>query len=314
MQINRRWVLELSGYALTGSLLPAGLALAAAEMKTLHLLTSVGKPVISWTTLDVLRPGLQQDLKKEVVLRAVPGHDGLDALHELLQAGAEEPRLFGAATMATQYAWRIIKADVRLEGLTPIAKVTNGFSLTLFAKQGGAPTSWADLAGAPKPLKVSSLQRHTAAYFAVLMMERKGGLAPDVTFRESIGEVIDDVMTGRSPLGVANTSLVASKKDQLQPIVTFGAQRNAMLSQTATFAEATGNPKLAFTESIGVFGAPNLDPALADRLTKAFMAAGSDMSVQGMAEAANIPLAVSGPDTLTETMERNEGVLKRVLE
>ncbi len=30
------------------------------------------------------------------------------------------------------------------------------------------------------------------------------------------------------------------------------------------------------------------------------------MSVQGMAEAANIPLAVSGPEILTETMARNE--------
>ena len=29
-----------------------------------------------------------------------------------------------------------------------------------------------------------------------------------------------------------------------------------------------------------------------------------------MAEAANIPLAVSGPEILTETMARNEGVLK----
>ncbi len=150
MQITRRTMLGVSGYALAGSLLPAGLARAAAEMKTLHLLASVGKPSIAWTTLDVLRPGLQQALKEEVVIQAVTGHDGLDALHEVLQAGAEEPRLFGTGIMSTQYAWRIIKADVRLEGLTPIAKVTNGFSLTLFAKQGGALRSWTDLAGAPR--------------------------------------------------------------------------------------------------------------------------------------------------------------------
>ena len=69
------------------------------------------------------------------------------------------------------------EADVRLESLTPIAKATNGFSLTLFAKRGSPLTSWADLAGAAKPLKLSSLQRQTAAYFAVLMVERKGGLS-----------------------------------------------------------------------------------------------------------------------------------------
>jgi tripartite-type tricarboxylate transporter receptor subunit TctC len=314
MQINRRRVLELSGYALTGSLFSASLARAAEEMKTLHLLASVGKPAIAWTVLDVLRPGLQQALKGPVVVQAVTGHDGLDALHEVQQAGADEPRLFGTGVMSTQYAWRVAKADVRLESLMPIAKVTNGFSLTLFAKQGSALKSWADLASAPKPLKLSSLQRHTAAYFAVLMVERKGGLAPDVVFHDTIGEVIDDVTAGRSPLGVANTTLVATKQDQLQPIITFGAQRNAMLSQTPTFAEVTGDSKLAYTESIGVFASPKLDPALADRLIKAFMVAGNDMSVQGMAEAAHLPLAVSGPEILTETMARNEGVLKRVLE
>ena len=122
MKINRRTVLGVSGYALAGSLMSARLALAAAEMKTLHLLASVGKPSIAWTTLDVLRPGLQQALKGEVVIQAVTGHDGLDALHEVLQAGAEEPRLFGTGIMSTQYAWRIVKADVRLESLTPIAK------------------------------------------------------------------------------------------------------------------------------------------------------------------------------------------------
>ncbi|HEY8015260.1 MAG TPA: hypothetical protein VIE35_05490, partial [Dongiaceae bacterium] len=101
--------------------------------------------------------------------------------------------------------------------------------------------------------------------------------------------------------------------DQLQPIVSFGAARNSMLSQTPTFAEATGNPKLAFTESIGVFASPKLDPALATRLTKAFMVAGNDTDVLGMAEAGNIPLAVNGPEVLAETMKRNEEVLAQVL-
>ena len=80
-------------------------------------------------------PGFQRALKGEVVIQAVTGHDGLDALREVLQAGAEEPRLFGTGVMSTQYAWRVLKADVRLESLTPIAKATNGFSLTLFASK-----------------------------------------------------------------------------------------------------------------------------------------------------------------------------------
>ena len=131
--------------------------------------------------------------------------------------------------------------------------------------------------------------------------------------RITLGEVIDDVTAGRSALGIASTSTVAKHLDQLQPIVSFGAQRNMMLSATPTFAEVTGNAKLAFTESIGAFASPKLDPALAARLTKAFTAAGNDMDVQGTAEAGNIPLAVNGPEVLAETMKRNEEVLKRVL-
>ena len=106
---------------------------------------------------------------------------------------------------------------------------------------------------------------------------------------------------------------MAKHLDELLPIVSFGAQRNMMLSGTPTFAEVTGNPKLAFTESIGVFDSPKLAPDIAARLTQAFLAAGNDVDVLGMAEAGNIPLAVSGPEVLAETMKRNEDVLARVL-
>ncbi len=107
--------------------------------------------------------------------------------------------------------------------------------------------------------------------------------------------------------------MVAKHLDELQPIVGFGAARNMMLSQTPTFAEVMGNAKLAFTESIGVFASPKLAPAIAARLTEAFMVAGNDMDVQGMADAENIPLAVNGPEVLADTMKRNDEVLARVL-
>ena len=312
MNINRRMLLGLSGYALAGGLASVKLA-TAQEMKALHLVTSLGKPSITWATLDLLRPALQQELKGEVVVETIAGHDGLDALHQVPEAVPDEPRLLGTALLATQYAWGVIKAEAHLEDLTPIAKVTNGFSLTLFAKRGGALKNWADIGAAAKPLKVSSLQRHTAAYLALLMAERKGGLAPDVTFRETIGEVIDDVTAGRSALGIANTTLVLMELGELQPIVSFGAQRNALLGGTPTFAEVTGNPKLAFTESIGVLASPKLAPDLAAGLTQAFLAVDQDADVQAQAEAANIPLAVNGPEVLVETMKRNDRVLDRIL-
>ena len=74
-----------------------------------------------------------------------------------------------------------------------------------------------------------------------------------------------------------------------------------------------GNPKLAFTESIGVLGSPKLDPDLAAQLTQAFLAVGQDPDVLGRAEAANIPLALNGPEILTGTMARDSRILDRIL-
>ncbi len=88
---------------------------------------------------------------------------------------------------------------------------------------------------------------------------------------------------------------IAKQLDRLQPIVSFGAQRNVILKTTPTFAEVTGNPKPAFTESVGVFASPKLDPAARRRLTNAFIAAGNDLDVVDRVEAENIPLAINRP-------------------
>jgi len=313
MNIDRRAVLRVAGYGLAASLAPLRLALAAAEIKSLRLIDPLAKPSMAWTALDLVRPAVKRNLGCEVVAQTIPGHDGFDAVHAVLEASGDETRVLGTGVMATQYAATLVKTDVRLEDLMPIAKLTNGFSMTFFAKRGGPLTTWVDLVAAKTPLKLSSLQRQTATYIAVLMAQRKGALSAEAVMRDTLGEVIDDVTAGRSAVGVANTNTVAKHLDELLPIVSFGAQRNMMLSGTPTFAEVTGNAKLAFTESIGVFASPKLAPDIAARLTQAFLAAGNDMDVLGMAEAGNIPLAVSGPEVLADTMKRNQDVLARVL-
>jgi len=313
MKIDRRTLLGLSGYALAASLAPVRLALAAGEIKALRLIEPLGKPSVVWTVYDILRPALQQQLKVEVTAETIPGHDGFDAIHAALEVHEGETRLFGSAVMATQYAETIVKTDIHLADLLPIAKLTNGFSVALFAKQGSPLKTWAELAAATTPLKVSSLQRATAAYLAELMIERKGRLATQVTLRDTIGEVVDDVTAGRSALGIIPTNLITKQLDRLQPIISFGAKRNAILKETPTFAEVTGNPKSSFTESVGVFASPKLAPAAAAALTNAFLAAGNDLDVADRTEAENIPLAINGPEILIETMKRNERVLRRNL-
>ena len=49
------------------------------------------------------------------------------------------------------------------------------------------------------------------------------------------------------------------------------------------------------------------------QIHKAFIAVGEDPDVNDEAEAADLPLAVSGPEVLIETMKRNEGLLKGIL-
>jgi|SRR5215469_17042563 len=226
MELGRRSILGFSACALAMTVAPVGWALAAEDIGSVRLIDPLGKPSITWTVLDLLRSALQQDLKSEVVAQTIAGHDGFDAVRAVLERHAGETRLLGISIMAAQYAARLDKTDVRLEDMTPIAKLTNGFSVTLFGKRGGPLGSWADLVAAKVPLKLSSPERRTAAYLAVLMAQRKGALAAEVTMRDTIGEVIDDVIAGRSALGVASTGTVAGSSTACSPSSASG--RGAM--------------------------------------------------------------------------------------
>src|SRR5262249_24566927 len=138
MKIDRRSVLVLSGGVLAAGILPAIRALAAAEIKSLTLVEPLGQPSVIWTAYSLLQPALQQNLGGEGTIHTVPGHDAFDAIQAAVTAStADAPALFGSAVMATQYVGKIDTAGIRIETLTPIAKLTAGFSVGLFSKRGG---------------------------------------------------------------------------------------------------------------------------------------------------------------------------------
>jgi tripartite-type tricarboxylate transporter receptor subunit TctC len=307
MKLDRRGVLGLSGGALLAGLAPR--LARAQQMQRLRLIEPQGKPSLIWGMFYLLQPGLQQLLNCDVGLQTIPGLNGFEAIHAVLQSGDDDVGLFGAEVMATQYAE---KTDVRLEDMTPIAKLMNGFSVALFTRRGG-PTSWAQLAAAKPPIVLSTQGYTTATYIAAQMMQRKGRLPVQIALRRTVDEVIGDVNAGQSVVGLLPTIIVARNQDQFQPILTFGAEQSDMLNGFPTFAQVTGNPKLAFTESVGVFGSPRLSPDLAARLANAFILAGDNPDVQDQAEADDVPLAVGRPDVLVGTMERNKRVLERIL-
>jgi tripartite-type tricarboxylate transporter receptor subunit TctC len=261
--------------------------------------------------LNILGPVLHRQLKCDVEVETITGRAGFDAIESIRAVEPGRPRLFCGPVMGMQYAEKILQQGTALESLTPIAKLSNGFSVTLFAKRGGRLKAWSDIA-AVSPLKVSTPMKEAPGYLAELMMEHSG-LKTETTVRDGSGPIMDDVLSGRCDVGIANTIVVIKQLDRLQPIVSFGAGRNSDLGQTPSFAEVTGNPKLAFTESIGAFASPKIDPAAAAFLMKALVAAGEDEATVDQAEAADLPLAINGPDVLVGTLKRNEGVLQRIL-
>src|SRR5215469_9606827 len=153
MALHRRRVLGLAGGGLLAGLVPLRRAWAQ-QIQSLRLVEPLGTLSVVWTAFDFVRAGLQQDLKCDVTVETVPGHDGFDAIRAILTPKPGAPALVGSSVMGTQYAEGLLNSDIHIESLQPIVKLTNGFSVALFTKQGGLLKSWADLATV-KPLKVS---------------------------------------------------------------------------------------------------------------------------------------------------------------
>jgi len=295
------------------------LALRRAEAQpaipALELIEPLGEPSVIWTAFDFLRPILERELGVPVTQRTVTGDHNLNAARAVLEGSSEAVRLFGCAVMATQYAGRSPEFGFDLETMTPVAKLSNGFSIAFFARAGAGIASWEDAAAraAEAPLRVSCLPNTTAAFVAMLMAERRAGLAMEATLRATISEVIADVMEGRADAGFVPTALVARDRANLAGLATFGAERNAVLAETPTFGEIAGNRKLSFTESVAAFAAPGTDPATVVALVAAFVAAGQAPEILDTQESALFPVVVNGPDVLVQTLARNNRVLDDIL-
>ena len=314
MNIDRRHYMKMSGSALAATLLVPP-ALSATGIQRLRITEPLGKPSVIWTTLTTLRPALQATLNCGVEIDTITGNDGFAALKAMLGAPSNEVCLFGGAIMATQYIGATAGFDTSIETLTPVAKLSNGFSVAVFAKRGGRFESWADVvkASKEKPVTLRTPQRNTASSIAWLMIERWAPLPFDARKELPFLEIIPEIVDGRIDIGIMPTALVARQPDLLSCLVTFGAGRSAVFPNTPTFAEITGNRKLSFTESVGVLGAPSLAADVAATLTHAFITAGKDPDTMGNADLADFPLVVNDADILRETMERNRGVLKLLL-
>jgi tripartite-type tricarboxylate transporter receptor subunit TctC len=102
--------------------------------------------------------------------------------------------------------------------------------------------------------------------------------------------------------------------NSLVPIITSGAARSPDFPDTPTISEVTNDGRLDFTTSISAFASTAMNDAVAERLTRAFLAAGRASEAVNAATRMNFPLEVGGPEVVKETLERDFRVGRRYRE
>jgi len=96
-------------------------------------------------------------------------------------------------------------------------------------------------------------------------------------------------------------------------LLTSGARRHPLLPETPTLAEITGQPRQAFTMSVGLFGPPGLSAETVAALGAAFAAAGKDEQARAQAWRMALPLAVEDAQVLKEAMARTRRVARELV-
>jgi hypothetical protein len=95
--------------------------------------------------------------------------------------------------------------------------------------------------------------------------------------------------------------------NSLVPIITSGAARSPDFPDT-TISEVTGDRRLDFTTSVSAYASRAMNDALAERLTRAFLAAGRASEAVMAAARMNFPLQVDGPEVVKGTLDRDRRV------
>jgi hypothetical protein len=248
MNIDRRHFMKMSGSALAAAPLLVPPALSATGIPRLRITEPFGNPSIAWTMLTALKPGLQARLNCGVETQTITGDDRLAALKAMLGAPSNEVCLFGGNIMTTQYVGATAGFDTPFETLTPIAKLSNGYSVAVFAKRGGRFETWADVvkASMEKPVTLRTPQRNNAPSIAKLMIERWAPLPLDARKELPFLEIIPEIVDGRIDIGIVPTAIVARQRDLLSCLVTFGAERSALFPNTPDIRGDYGKPEAVF--------------------------------------------------------------------
>jgi tripartite-type tricarboxylate transporter receptor subunit TctC len=180
--------------------------------------------------------------------------------------------------------------------------------------------SWSALTSAKhqKPLRVATGgSRSTAGLFATILAKLGGFPIEQVTLTSSLAqamEVVDQHVDAAVVTTFDIKPINMMSNNSLVPIITSGAARSPDFPDTPTISEVTGDRRVDFTTSVSAFASSAMNDALAERLTRAFLAAGQASEAVMAATRMNFPMQVDGPDVVKETLERDRRVGMRYRE
>jgi tripartite-type tricarboxylate transporter receptor subunit TctC len=215
----------------------------------------------------------------------------------------------------------IVYADVpERPDLRPIAKLSRGISFALVVPSVSEWRSWSALTSVQhqKPLRVAIAgSRRTSGLFATILAKLGGFPIEQVTVTTVLAgamEVVDEHVDAAVVTTFDIKPINMMSNDTLVPVITSGAARSPDFPDTPTISEVTGGPTLDFTTSVSAFASRAMNDALAERLTRAFLAAGQASEAVMAATRMNFPLQVDGPEVVKETLERDRRVGMRYRE
>jgi len=209
----------------------------------------------------------------------------------------------------------IVYADVpERPDLRPIAKLSRGISFALVVPSISEWQSWPALTSAQhqKPVRVATTGSRGGTGLFATILAKLGGFPIEMVTVNSTLAVALEALDQHVDAAVVNTYdiklLNMMSNNALVPIITSGAARSPDFPDTPTISEITGDRTLDFTTSVSAFASRSMDDALAERLTRAFLAAGKAPEAVEAAVRMNFPLQVDGPDVVKGTLDRNRRV------
>lgn len=265
---------------------------------------------------QLIQDGLGAALDEPVLHEYAIGEAGMLAALEVIDSNPDGKTLLVAEIL--NLALHDARGANLLPRLTPIAKITRGFSTAIITSQYSGIADWQNLLAAARKsrLKAASTGPRSPVGILLPMVERKTNLSFDKQETTSTTAAADLVRTRRADLAAVDTrlALLHNSRDnsKFRIITTFGARRSPELPQVPTFAEITGDPKLAYTISFGVFAPARTDPAIAAKLTAAMMGMRDDDDMHFQARVAAIPLQIDGPSAVLQAIARDRRVAENV--